>query len=81
MQTSSVKQWFAAHIPSCPEVQAKAHAEIDSVCGRDRLPIAEDEVRMPYVHAIVKVGCLGLLQSRHHLIVHRRSHTGDRTVS
>ncbi|KAI0794374.1 cytochrome P450 [Fomes fomentarius] len=52
--TSSVKQWFAAHIPTCPEVQKKAHAEIDSVCGRDRLPIVEDEVRMPYIHAIVK---------------------------
>ncbi|KAI0746299.1 cytochrome P450 [Daedaleopsis nitida] len=52
--TSSVKQWFAAHIPTHPDIQAKAHAELDSVCGRDRLPTADDEVHMPYVHAIVK---------------------------
>ncbi|KAM5534714.1 hypothetical protein V8D89_011578 [Ganoderma adspersum] len=52
--TSSVKQWFAAHIPTLPEVQARARAELDSVCGRDRLPTAEDEAKMPYIHAIVK---------------------------
>ncbi|KAI0666876.1 cytochrome P450 [Trametes maxima] len=52
--TSSIKQWFAAHIPACPEIQAKARAELDSVCGRDRLPTANDEEKMPYVHAIVK---------------------------
>ncbi len=50
-----MKQWFAAHIPACPEIQARAHAELDSVCGRDRLPTAEDEARMPYIHAIIKV--------------------------
>ncbi|KAI0351870.1 cytochrome P450 [Trametes cingulata] len=52
--TSSIKQWFAAHIPACPEIQAKARAELDSVCGRDRLPTASDEAKMPYIHAIVK---------------------------
>ncbi|KAI0741466.1 cytochrome P450 [Daedaleopsis nitida] len=52
--TASVKQWFAAHIPTQPDIQARAHAELDSVCGRDRLPTADDEARMPYIHAIVK---------------------------
>ncbi|KAI0351871.1 cytochrome P450 [Trametes cingulata] len=52
--TSSIKQWFAAHIPACPEIQAKAQAELDSVCGRDRLPTVGDEAKMPYIHAIVK---------------------------
>ncbi|KAM5544434.1 hypothetical protein V8D89_002094 [Ganoderma adspersum] len=52
--TSSVKQWFAAHIPTLPEVQARARAELDSICGRDRLPTADDEAKMPYIHAIVK---------------------------
>ena len=54
-QTSSVKQWFAAHIPTLLEVQAKARLGLDSVCGRDRLPTADDEAKMPYIHAIVKV--------------------------
>ena len=49
-----MKQWFAAHIPTLPEIQARARAELDSVCGRDRLPTADDEAKMPYIHAIVK---------------------------
>ena len=49
-----MKQWFAAHIPTLPKVQARARAELDSVCGRDRLPTADDETKMPYIHAIVK---------------------------
>ncbi|KAI0709633.1 cytochrome P450 [Cerioporus squamosus] len=52
--TSSVKQWFAAHIPTCRDIQARARAELDNVCGRDRLPTADDEAKMPYIHAIVK---------------------------
>ncbi|GJE93446.1 cytochrome P450 [Phanerochaete sordida] len=52
--TAAVKQWFAAHIPAFPLVQARAQAELDRVVGRDRLPQAEDEKDLPYVRAIVK---------------------------
>ncbi|MAD87987.1 MAG: hypothetical protein CL912_33925 [Deltaproteobacteria bacterium] len=37
-----------------PEVQKKAHDEIDSVVGRDRVPTWEDLEKMPYCAAILK---------------------------
>ena len=37
-----------------PEVQEKAHAEIDAVIGPDRLPDFEDRPSLPYINAIVK---------------------------
>jgi hypothetical protein len=43
-----------AIISSRPEVQARAHAELDSVVGRDGWPSAEDEHRLPYIRAIIK---------------------------
>lgn len=43
-----------ALISSRPEVQARAHAELDSVVGRDGWPSAEDEQRLPYIRAIIK---------------------------
>jgi len=49
-------QWFSALIPAYPEIQAKAHEELDRVVGRNRLPTCEDEKNMPYIHAIIKVG-------------------------
>ena len=54
MQTSSVVQWFLALLPNYPEVQARAHAEIDSVVGRDRLPTQHDWEDLPYCRAIIK---------------------------
>lgn len=50
-------QWFSALIPAYPEIQKKAQAELDRVVGRDRLPTIEDEVNLPYCHAIVKEVC------------------------
>ena len=47
-------QWFLALISSHPEVQARAHAELDKVIGRDYWPSVEDEQRLPYVRAIIK---------------------------
>ncbi|KAL0957868.1 hypothetical protein HGRIS_000052 [Hohenbuehelia grisea] len=52
--TASIMQWFSALIPAYPEVQAKAHAELDRVVGRGRLPTVEDEKNLPYIHAIIK---------------------------
>jgi cytochrome P450 len=37
-----------------PEVQRRAQAEIDSVVGRERLPVHADRVSMPYVEAICR---------------------------
>lgn len=36
-----------------PEVQAKAHAEIDSVIGTERLPSLIDKDRLPYVYSVL----------------------------
>ncbi|KAF7978460.1 hypothetical protein HWV62_664 [Athelia sp. TMB] len=37
-----------------PEVQAKAHAELDSVLGKGHLPTFADQESLPYVMAVVK---------------------------
>lgn len=40
---------------SNPSVVDKAHDELDRVVGSDRTPTFEDEPRLPYIRAIVKV--------------------------
>ncbi|KAK6839153.1 hypothetical protein PG987_005019 [Apiospora arundinis] len=52
--TASIMQWFQALIPSYPEIQRRAQAELDTVVGRDRLPGAEDEKDLPYCRALIK---------------------------
>ena len=37
-----------------PEVLKKAHAELDTVVGRHRLPDFSDKDSLPYVNAIIK---------------------------
>ena len=37
-----------------PDVQARAHAEIDSVVGIARLPVFEDRRSLPYIDAILR---------------------------
>ncbi|KAK0479597.1 cytochrome P450, partial [Armillaria novae-zelandiae] len=49
---ASVYAFFKAML-LYPEVQAKAHAEIDSVIGDDRLPRFDDRERLPYINALV----------------------------
>jgi len=52
--TSGTIQWFLALMTSHPDIQAKAHQELDRVIGRARWPSPEDESRLPYVRGIVK---------------------------
>jgi cytochrome P450 len=54
-QTASIMQWFSALIPSYPDIQARAHAELDRVVGPNRLPAVADEQNLPYIRAIIKV--------------------------
>ncbi|KAI0287107.1 cytochrome P450 [Russula brevipes] len=49
--TSGVILWFLALISSHPDVQARAHEELDKVVGRDYWPSAEDEQRLPFIRA------------------------------
>lgn len=41
-------------MPTHPQIQAKAHEELDRALGREHWPTPEDERRLPYVRAIVK---------------------------
>ncbi|KAI0088423.1 cytochrome P450 [Irpex rosettiformis] len=52
--TSGIIQWFLALIGKHPDIQARAHHELDLVVGRERWPDAEDEKSLPYVRAIIK---------------------------
>ncbi|KAJ7642256.1 cytochrome P450 [Roridomyces roridus] len=52
--TAAIMQWFSALIPAYPEIQKRAHEELDRVVGRDRMPTVEDEKNLPFCHAIVK---------------------------
>jgi hypothetical protein len=38
----------------CPDVQARAQAEIDSVVGIARLPVFEDRPSLPYIEAVLR---------------------------
>jgi cytochrome P450 len=60
-QTASIMQWFSALIPSYPDIQARAHAELDRVVGRNRLPVIEDEQDLPYLRAIIKVRTISFI--------------------
>jgi cytochrome P450 len=42
-------------ILSNPEILEKAHEELDRVIGTDQPPMFNDEPRLPYIRAIVKV--------------------------
>ncbi len=46
--------------PAYPEIQAKAHEELDRVVGRNRLPTIDDEKNLPFIHAIIKVSVSGI---------------------
>lgn len=37
-----------------PQVQAKAQEELDSVVGRDKLPVWEDRPNLPYIRGVVE---------------------------
>ncbi|KAG1775727.1 cytochrome P450 [Suillus placidus] len=54
LQTSSTLLVFVLAMVLHPDVQKRAHAEIDSVIGRDRLPTFEDRASLPYVESILR---------------------------
>ncbi|KAF9815520.1 hypothetical protein IEO21_04520 [Rhodonia placenta] len=54
---SSVYTFFLA-MTCFPEVQRKAQRELDSVVGRNRLPVLADRDHLPYIHAL----CLEVLR-------------------
>ncbi|KAJ6584471.1 cytochrome P450 [Mycena capillaripes] len=51
--TSSYLQFLILVLIAHPEVQRKAHEEIDRVVGEDRMPTLDDLEHMPYIRAII----------------------------
>ncbi|CAG8670626.1 716_t:CDS:2, partial [Cetraspora pellucida] len=51
---SSSLTWISAALANNPEVQYKAHQELDRVIGHSRLPEVSDELNIPYTRAIIK---------------------------
>ncbi|KAF8485183.1 cytochrome P450 [Russula ochroleuca] len=52
--TSSQMVWWMLAMLAYPETQARAHAELDAVVGRARLPTFADYLHLPYIRAMVK---------------------------
>ena len=50
--TNTIVQALALH----PEIQRKAHAEIDAIVGDDRSPVWEDIKQLRYINMILKEG-------------------------
>jgi cytochrome P450 len=46
--------WWTLAMLAYPETQARAHAELDVVIGRTRLPTFADCPHLPYIRAVVK---------------------------
>jgi cytochrome P450 len=46
--------WWTLAMLAYPETQARAHAELDAVIGRTRLPTFADYQHLPYIRAMVK---------------------------
>jgi hypothetical protein len=53
-QTTSTLLVFLLAMLLYPEVQTKAHAEIDRIVGKDRLPDFDDRLALPYLDAILR---------------------------
>ncbi|RIB30980.1 cytochrome P450, partial [Gigaspora rosea] len=48
--------WLTAALANNPNVQSKAHQELDRVIGQSRIPEVSDEQNIPYIRAIIKEG-------------------------
>lgn len=52
--TSAVLRVFVLAMVLHPEIMRKAQQQLDEVVGRSRLPMINDEARLPYVRALIK---------------------------
>ncbi|KAH9009927.1 cytochrome P450 [Lactarius deliciosus] len=52
--TSTTMSWWTLAMIVHPEVQKRAHIELDTVVGRSRTPTFSDAPNLPYIQAIVK---------------------------
>ncbi|KAI9450881.1 cytochrome P450, partial [Lactarius psammicola] len=54
LTTSIALHWWLLAMLAFPDVQARAHAELDQVVGRTRAPTFADLPSLPYIRAMVK---------------------------
>jgi cytochrome P450 len=52
--SSAMMSWWTLAMLANPDIQARAHAELDAVIGRTRLPTFADYLHLPYIRAMVK---------------------------
>jgi hypothetical protein len=53
-QTASAMDTFILTMVLCPDVQARARAEIDQVVGHDTISSIDDRVSLPHLDAILR---------------------------
>ncbi|KAH9019143.1 cytochrome P450 [Lactarius hengduanensis] len=58
--TSTTMSWWALAMIAHPEMQKRAHIELDTVVGRSRAPTFSDAPNLPYIQVIVKEGTICL---------------------
>ncbi|KAJ3300097.1 hypothetical protein HK104_004566 [Borealophlyctis nickersoniae] len=51
--TATTLTWLWCVLANHPEVQQKLHEEMDRVIGRDRIPTADDQAKLPYLNAVI----------------------------
>ncbi|KIW16839.1 hypothetical protein PV08_04029 [Exophiala spinifera] len=52
--TTMALEVFTLAMLLCPEAMRKGQAEVDALCGDDRMPCFEDKDQLPYIGAILK---------------------------
>ncbi|KAI9442979.1 cytochrome P450 [Lactarius indigo] len=52
--TSTTMKWWGLAMAANPEVQRRAHKELDTVVGRSRIPTFSDAPNLPYIQAMAK---------------------------
>ncbi|KAH0845023.1 hypothetical protein AYO21_04056 [Fonsecaea monophora] len=52
--TSSIQNYLIMALALHPRVVKKAQEELDSVVGKDRIPVKDDEHNLPYIRAVIK---------------------------
>ncbi|XP_069508830.1 cytochrome P450 2D15-like isoform X1 [Ambystoma mexicanum] len=51
--TSTTLRWGLLYMLLYPDVQRRVHEEIDCVIGRDRKPVMEDQINLPFTNAVI----------------------------
>ena len=67
--TMTSLRWYSVYMVLYPDIQAKVHAELDDVVGRDVMPKWEDKSRLPYLEATIaemlRMSCVSALAVPH----------------